>query len=115
MENFLTKMRTHCAQNPAIQTVLNKSNFVVAAAVETDVKVLDFGHAYASSQQIQSGWFRAIRASDERILWLFEDYDEAVQFVMKFGGVFRGARSVASWQRHPLCAPPERNSFRQHS
>ena len=76
-----------------------RSSLSYAATVETDLHLLEAGSTYADSGCLQSGWFRSIRARDQRILWLFEDVEDAMLFQMKFGGVQRGKIAVSDWQR----------------
>lgn len=77
----------------------HRRDFETAATVETGLSVLEIGSSYADSDQLGARWDRAIRASDERVLWCFESEEEAVQFICRFGGVSRGRISMPDWQR----------------
>lgn len=78
--------------------MLKPANFPVAATVETDANLLGRGYAYASCGQLQACWFHSVRARDWRVLWLFEDYDDAVPFGLKFDGQMCGPQSIRGWQ-----------------
>lgn len=73
-------------------------DFPVAATVETDLTDHDVAFAYAASGQLQARWCRSVRMRDERVLWLFEHEEDAVQFICRIGGEPRGLISVSQWQ-----------------
>ena len=86
-------------QRPEIQKMREATEFPFEATVESDLNLLEIGHSYLSSGQLQERWYRSIRATDERVLWLFESEEDAIQFVFMFGGLLRGSISISEWQR----------------
>jgi hypothetical protein len=86
-------------KRPEIQKMREANEFPVGVTVETNLSLLEIGHSYASSGKLQERWFRSIRATDERALWLFESEEDAIQFACKFGGHLRGQISISAWQR----------------
>ena len=85
-------------KRPEIQKMREVADFPFEVTVETHLSLLEIGHSYASDQ-LQARWYRSIRATDERVLWLFESEEDAIQFACKFGGHLRGPVSISAWQR----------------
>ncbi len=83
---------------PQVQAMRARSNLSYAATVETDLAQLGAGSTYADSGCLQSGWFRSIRARDQRILWLFENVEDAMLFNCRMDGTQRGRIAISTWQ-----------------
>jgi hypothetical protein len=83
---------------PQVKAMQARSNLSYAATVETDLVLLGAGSTYADSGSLQSGWFRSIRARDQRILWLFQNVEDAMLFNCKFDGTQKGTVAISVWQ-----------------
>lgn len=94
--DFIKAFRSH----PLVAALHTATDFPVSATVEGDLSQHDAGYQYAASGQLQGRWFRAVRARDARVLWLFEIDEDAVQFACKFGGQPSRCVVVSDWQGH---------------
>lgn len=83
--------------SPEIQALINPPQFEVAATVESDIVQYEAGYHYASSDHIQGMWVRSIRPRDGRVLWLFQNDEDAILFAFMFGGEIRTPVPLNKW------------------
>ena len=83
---------------PALRALHEATEFPVAATVETDLARYEEAFRYCTSARFKARWYRSVRMRDERVLWLFEDEEDAILFVLRFDGELRGPIRLSNWQ-----------------
>ena len=99
---FIARIRT----SPVLQAIRTKSEFACAATVETGASVDVYtARVWATPNDDGSssrlvGRYRFSRAypDADEVLWEFEFDDDALIFVLRFGGEARGRVDVREWR-----------------
>lgn len=82
---------------PALRALREATEFPVAATVETDLARYEEAFRYCTSARFKARWYRSVRMRDERVLWLFEDEEDAILFVCRMGGDPHCSIRLSDW------------------
>lgn len=83
---------------PALRALREATEFPVVATVENDLARYEEAFRYCTSAKFKARWYRSVRMRDERVLWLFEDEEDAILFACRMGGEPRGLLCLSYWQ-----------------